>query len=240
MPDKIAENGPFETLPSRRENANGNGTPAADGHSPLAGRPRGDPLAALAETAKDYARAARADNTQRAYDADWRQFSSWLRRHGLSHSPPDPQTVGLYLAACADGGISAGARDIGAGGSGAVERRHARAPALRHLLALSPARRTARFPRPPHIATVLAGIRRRHGRPPIAEGGDLRRRAAGHAGDARHGPARPARPRHSRARLRRRPAPLRDRRPRLRPRSDARTAPAGSRSSGRPERRRLC
>ena len=55
------------------------------------------------ETAKNYARAARANNTQRAYDADWRHFSSWLRRQGLPNSPPDPQTVGLYLAACADG-----------------------------------------------------------------------------------------------------------------------------------------
>ena len=33
-----------------------------------------EPLAALAETAKDYARAARAENTRRAYDADWRIF----------------------------------------------------------------------------------------------------------------------------------------------------------------------
>ena len=56
-------------------------------------------LAALAETAKDYARSAQADNTQRAYTADWRHFASWLRRQGLAETPPDPEAVGLYLAA---------------------------------------------------------------------------------------------------------------------------------------------
>jgi hypothetical protein len=55
-------------------------------------------LAALAETAKTYARAAQADNTQRAYAADWRHFASWLRRQGLPETPPDPEAVGLYLA----------------------------------------------------------------------------------------------------------------------------------------------
>ena len=56
-------------------------------------------LAALAETAKAYARSAQADNTQRAYAADWRHFASWLRRQGLAETPPDPEAVGLYLAA---------------------------------------------------------------------------------------------------------------------------------------------
>src|SRR5664279_999305 len=60
-------------------------------------------LAAISEKAKDYARNSRAENTQRAYESDWRQFSSWLRRQGFPVTPPDPQTVGLYLAASADG-----------------------------------------------------------------------------------------------------------------------------------------
>ena len=41
-------------------------------------------LAGLAETAKAYARSAQADNTRRAYAADWKMFASWLRRQGLS------------------------------------------------------------------------------------------------------------------------------------------------------------
>ena len=70
------------------------------GGPPLAERAPSPHLAALSEKARDYARNARSENTQRAYDADWRQFSAWLRRQGLDPLPPDPQTVGLYLAAC--------------------------------------------------------------------------------------------------------------------------------------------
>ena len=63
-------------------------------------------LARLAETAKNYARAARSENTARAYDADWRQLASWLRRNGFDELPPEPQTLGLYLAAQAETGVS--------------------------------------------------------------------------------------------------------------------------------------
>ncbi|WP_363351723.1 tyrosine-type recombinase/integrase [Methylocystis echinoides] len=122
-------------------------------------------LAALSEKARDYARNARSENTQRAYDADWRQFASWLRRQGLEPLPPDPQTVGLYLAACVEGADSAGARTIGAGGRpplsvSSLERR---------LSGICWRYRQLGFPLDtgdPHIATVLAGIRRAHGRPP--------------------------------------------------------------------------
>ena len=110
-------------------------------------------LAALAETAKDYARSAQADNTQRAYAADWRMFASWLRHQGLPETPPDPEAVGLYLAA-------------------QVERRGAElsvATLERRLSGIAWRYRQLGEPldiRDRHIATVLAGIRRRHGRPP--------------------------------------------------------------------------
>jgi integrase len=110
-------------------------------------------LAALAETAKTYARAAQADNTQRAYAADWRHFASWLRRQGLPETPPDPEAVGLYLAS-------------------QVERRGAElsvATLERRLSGIAWRYRQLGQPleiRDRHIATVLAGIRRRHGRPP--------------------------------------------------------------------------
>jgi integrase len=119
-------------------------------HAPqLSGR-----LAALAETAKTYARAAQADNTQRAYAADWRHFASWLRRQGLAETPPDPEAVGLYLAS-------------------QVERRGAElsvATLERRLSGIAWRYRQLGQPleiRDRHIATVLAGIRRRHGRPPL-------------------------------------------------------------------------
>jgi hypothetical protein len=60
-------------------------------------------LEKLVETAKDYARGAKAVATLRAYAADWRHFTAWCRRRGLDPDlgplPPDPQVVGLYLAA---------------------------------------------------------------------------------------------------------------------------------------------
>ena len=120
---------------------------------PSAGRLSGR-LAALAETAKAYARSAQADNTQRAYAADWRMFASWLRRQGLAETPPNPEAVGLYLAS-------------------QVERRGAElsvATLERRLSGIAWRYRQLGQPleiRDRHIATVLAGIRRRHGRPPL-------------------------------------------------------------------------
>ncbi len=104
----------------------------------------------MAETAKGYARAARAENTRRAYDADFRHYTAWLRRQGLPPSPPDPQTVGLYLAACAERGTRVAT----------IERRLS--GIAWHCRQLGESLDTADR----HIATVLAGIRRRHGRPP--------------------------------------------------------------------------
>ena len=155
--DEIASNSPTDTLSSRRENENANGTNADEGVLPSPRAPQNDHLAALAETAKNYARAARANNTQRAYDADWRHFSSWLRRQGLPQLPPDPQTVGLYLAACADGA-----------GHGAEPT--SVATLERRLSGICWHYRQLGDPldsRDRHISTVLAGIRRRHGRPPV-------------------------------------------------------------------------
>ena len=156
MSDEIPKNDPIEPSPRRRENVNEKGTNADEDALPALDGPRSNPLAALAETAKNYARAARASNTQRAYDADWRHFSSWLRRQGLPLSPPDPQTVGLYLAACADG-------------AGRGTERSSVATLERRLSGICWHYRQLGEPldsRDRHISTVLAGIRRRHGRPP--------------------------------------------------------------------------
>ncbi len=126
-----------------------------DGALPSPVTARHDPLARLSAAAKDYARAARATNTQRAYAADWRQFASWLRRQGLDPSPPDPQTVGLYLTACVDG-----ARGVTPVSVSTLERRLA-GICWHYRQRGEPLDTSDR-----HISTVLAGIRRRHGRPP--------------------------------------------------------------------------
>ncbi|MFC5587005.1 tyrosine-type recombinase/integrase [Nitratireductor kimnyeongensis] len=120
-----------------------------ESHSPLSP----SSIDPLVETARNYARAARSEATQRAYAADWRHFSSWCRRSGYSPLPADPRVVGLYLSACAS--------DNPRPTVSTLERRLSG-------LSQSYSQRGDRLDRKdPHIAEVFAGIRRRHGRPPV-------------------------------------------------------------------------
>ena len=110
----------------------------------------------LVDTARDYAKASTAENTNKAYAADWKHFSRWCRIKGTDPLPLSPEMVGLYLA------------DLAAPSDGA--------PALlvstidRKLsgLAWNYAQRGFVLDRKNrHIATVLAGIKRKHARPPV-------------------------------------------------------------------------
>lgn len=58
----------------------------------------------LVESARTYARNARAANTLHSYAADLKRFDAWCEAQGLCPLPAAPQTVGLYLAARADAG----------------------------------------------------------------------------------------------------------------------------------------
>ena len=126
-------------------------------------RPGGAPLRAtleqLVETARAYARAAASKNTNRAYAADWRDYLRWRVRQGLDLKPlADPECVGLYLVALASGAKGAGgkARTVAT-----IERRLS-------ALVWNFAQRALPFDRKNrHVATVLAGVRRTHGRPPV-------------------------------------------------------------------------
>ena len=109
----------------------------------------------LVDTARDYARAATAENTNKAYAADWKHFARWCRLRGAEPLPPSPELIGLYLA------------DLAAPQDGS--------PALlpssidRRLSGLSwncTQRGFTLDRRDRHIATVLAGIKRKHARPP--------------------------------------------------------------------------
>lgn len=109
----------------------------------------------LVDTARDYARAALSDNTRRAYAQDWAQFTRWCRMRGAAPLPPSPELIGLYLADLAAPQGTAPALSVAS-----IERRLSG-------LAWNCAQRGAPLDRKnPHIATVLAGIRRRHARPP--------------------------------------------------------------------------
>ena len=45
----------------------------------------------LVDTARDYARAAVADSTRRAYATDWSNYTRWCRMKGAEPLPPSPE-----------------------------------------------------------------------------------------------------------------------------------------------------
>jgi integrase len=116
----------------------------------------------LVDTARDYAHAAASDNTLKAYAKDWAHFARWCRMKGAEPLPPSPEMIGLYLA------------DL-ASGSGSSPSQSASRPLLvstieRRLSGLgwNYAQRGFSLDRKNrHIAAVLAGIRRKHARPPV-------------------------------------------------------------------------
>jgi len=110
----------------------------------------------LVETARDYARAAASDNTLRAYAKDWAHFTRWCRMKGTEPLPPSPEMIGLYLADLASRSGPSPALSVST-----IERRLSG-------LAWQYAQRGFTLDRKNrHIATVLAGIKRKHGRPPV-------------------------------------------------------------------------
>jgi integrase len=110
----------------------------------------------LVETARDYARATASENTLKAYAKDWGHFARWCRMRGADPLPPSPPLVGLYIADLSSPRGRAPALSVAS-----IERRLSG-------LAWNYVQRGARLDRKDrHIATVLAGIRRRHGRPPM-------------------------------------------------------------------------
>lgn len=114
-------------------------------------------LEPLADRARDYVEAASSANTRRAYASDWRHFSGWCRRQGLEAFPPSPQTIGLYITACASGAATA---DRKPNSVATIERRLS-ALTWNYAQRGAPLHRKDR-----HIATVLAGIRNTHAAPP--------------------------------------------------------------------------
>lgn len=59
---------------------------------------------ALVESAKQYAAAARAATTRKAYAKQWSAFEAWCTERGACALPAASQTVALYLTARADKG----------------------------------------------------------------------------------------------------------------------------------------
>jgi integrase len=110
----------------------------------------------LVDTARDYARAAASDNTLKAYAKDWAHFARWCRMKGAEPLPPSPEMIGLYLANMASGAGSSPTLSVST-----IERR------LSGLSWNYAQRGFALDRKSRHIAAVLAGIKRKHARPPV-------------------------------------------------------------------------
>lgn len=103
-------------------------------------------LMSLSQQAREYMGQAKSRNTLRAYQADWRCFTAWCSKFGVSALPATPQTVALYLSMLAD--------------------RCKPATLQRRLAAISQAHQTAGHETPTQAAPVRlvwAGIRRAKG-----------------------------------------------------------------------------
>ncbi len=96
------------------------------------------------ERARDFARAATAENTRRAYATDWADFEGWCRDHGTSALPAAPAAVAVYLSELASAG-----RKV--------------ATVTRRLAAIAAAHKAAKLPSPrsdAEVQAVVRGIRR--------------------------------------------------------------------------------
>ena len=110
----------------------------------------------LVDTARGDARAAASDNTLKAYAKDWKHFSRWCRLQGTGPLPPSPEMIGLYLADLASPSGKTPALSVST-----IDRRLSG-------LTWNYAQRGFTLDRKNrHIATVLAGIKRKHARPPV-------------------------------------------------------------------------
>ena len=110
----------------------------------------------LIHTARDYARKATSENTNRAYKKDWTHFNSWCRWRGANPMPPSPALVGLYITECAspqDGSPGLAVSTIERRMSGLSSNYRQRGLVLDL--------------RDRHIATVWAGIKNEHRKPPL-------------------------------------------------------------------------
>ena len=110
----------------------------------------------LVDTARDYAKASTAENTNKAYAADWKHFARWCRLKGTDPLPPSPEMIGLYLTDLAAPTGPSPALSVST-----VDRR------LSGLAWNYAQRGFALNRKDRHIALVLAGIKRKHGRPPV-------------------------------------------------------------------------
>ena len=104
----------------------------------------------LLEAARGYVEAAKAPNTRRAYQTQWKTFAAWCAQFGRESLPAAPATLALFLTARAQAGLKVASLGLG-------------------LSAIRAVHFDASFPDPsanPEVRTVWEGIRRTHGAAP--------------------------------------------------------------------------
>ncbi|MEI6521530.1 MAG: site-specific integrase [bacterium] len=103
--------------------------------------------ASLISQAQDYVKQAKSENTRKAYESDWQDFTAWCNLHNCHYLPALPETVTLYLT------------DL-------ISQHRKVSTLARRLVAISQAHKYHGHTSPT-IATVvretLKGIRREHG-----------------------------------------------------------------------------
>lgn len=110
----------------------------------------------IVETARAYAEQAASENTLKAYSKDWAHFARWCRMRGAEALPSSAEIVGLYLADLAAPSDGSPALTVST-----IDRR------LSGLTWNYAQRGMVLDRKDRHIATVLAGIKRKHARPPV-------------------------------------------------------------------------
>ncbi|WP_299774089.1 tyrosine-type recombinase/integrase [uncultured Tateyamaria sp.] len=110
----------------------------------------------LVDTARTYAQASTAENTNKAYAADWKHFARWCRLKGTEPLPPSPEVIGLYLTE-----LAAPQRKTPALSVSTIDRR------LSGLVWNYAQRGFTLDRKDRHIAAIMAGIKRTHARPPV-------------------------------------------------------------------------
>jgi integrase len=110
------------------------------------------------EQAKEYAKAAQAENTQRAYKSDIKDFTRYCDAHGFDPLPASPQTVALYLTDLSSTKcVRSNSGEMVAASVATI---------LRRMVAIAQAHKRAGLSNPindPHVRSIVAGIKRTRG-----------------------------------------------------------------------------
>lgn len=133
-----SDNGTFSDITSRNSSLN------VEVHLTTTITDTSGDIQLLIDAAKGFASQAKAPSTRRAYQSDWRAFTSWCRLSGFSELPTRPEVVAMYITHLASSG-----RKV--------------ATINRALVSISQAHKMGGYPSPTSAAQVLEtlkGIRR--------------------------------------------------------------------------------